>query len=103
MVAYLLELIQVMQKEVMIQIMKLVKYKHLSVNLKTKKMKELEDEIKKSTLQLTNQSAQVVKKCFTKLQRMKNINKTIKIKNNTNKFGKELRTMYCLGVYRLYS
>ena len=86
-----------MQKEVMIQIMKLVKYKHLSVNLKTKKMKELEDEIKKSKLQLTNQSAQVVKKCFTKLQRMKNINKTIKIKNNTSKFGKELRTTYCFG------
>ena len=34
-VASLLELIQVMQKEVMIQIMKLVKYKHLLVNLKT--------------------------------------------------------------------
>ena len=33
--ASLLELIQVMQKEVMIQIMKLVKYKHLLVNLKT--------------------------------------------------------------------
>ena len=36
-VASLLELIQVMQKEVMIQIMKLVKYKHLLVNLKTDK------------------------------------------------------------------
>ena len=35
--AYLSELIQVTQKEVMIQTMKLVKYKHLSVNLKTKK------------------------------------------------------------------
>ena len=34
-VASLLELIQVMQKEVMIQIMKLVKYKNLLVNLKT--------------------------------------------------------------------
>ena len=34
-VVSLLELIQVMQKEVMIQIMKLVKYKHLLVNLKT--------------------------------------------------------------------
>ena len=34
--ANLLELIQVMQKRVMIQIMKLVKYKHLSVNLKKK-------------------------------------------------------------------
>ena len=61
-VASLLELIQVMQKEVMIQIMKLVKYKHLLVNLKTdkkiknkkkkkkeekeNKIKELEDEIK---------------------------------------------------------
>ena len=33
-VVSLLELIQVMQKEVMIQIMKLVKYKHLLVNLK---------------------------------------------------------------------
>ena len=34
-VVSLLELIHVMQKEVMIQIMKLVKYKHLLVNLKT--------------------------------------------------------------------
>ena len=34
-VASLLELIQKMQKEVMIQIMKLVKYKHLLINLKT--------------------------------------------------------------------
>ena len=33
--ASLLELMQEMQKEVMIQIMKLVKYKHLLVNLKT--------------------------------------------------------------------
>ena len=51
-VVSLLELIQVMQKEVMIQIMKLVKYKHLLVNLKKKKKKtkqnkkELGDEIK---------------------------------------------------------
>ena len=36
-VAYLLELIQVTQKEVMIQTMKFVKYKNLSVNLKKKK------------------------------------------------------------------
>ena len=35
-VVCLLELIQVKQKEVMIQIMKLVKYKYLLVNLKTK-------------------------------------------------------------------
>ena len=35
-VVNLLELIQVMQKEVMIQTMKLVKYKYLSVNLKKK-------------------------------------------------------------------
>ena len=35
-VVSLLELIQVMQKRVMIQIMKLVKYKYLSVNLKKK-------------------------------------------------------------------
>ena len=34
-VVSLLELIQAMQKGVMIQIMKLVKYKHLLVNLKT--------------------------------------------------------------------
>ena len=36
-IAYLLELIQETQKEVMIQTMKLVKYKYLSVNLKKKK------------------------------------------------------------------
>ena len=47
----------------MIQIMKLVKYRHLSANLKTKKIKEkentikeLEGEIKELKLQLTNQS-----------------------------------------------
>ena len=42
MVASLLELIQVMQKEVMIQIMKLVKYKHLLVNLNKRKRKQNE-------------------------------------------------------------
>ena len=63
MVAYLLELKQVKQKDFMIQTMKLAKYKYLSVNLKTKKIKEkenkikeLEDKIKKLKLQLTNQS-----------------------------------------------
>ena len=56
MVANLLELIQVMQKEAMMQTMKLVKYKYFSVNLKKKrkekenKIKELEDEIKKLKL-----------------------------------------------------
>ena len=39
-IAYLLELIQETQKEVMIQTMKLVKYKYLSVNLKKKKIKK---------------------------------------------------------------
>ena len=39
-VVNLLELIQVMQKEVMIQTMKLVKYKYLSVNLKKKKKRK---------------------------------------------------------------
>ena len=48
----LLELMQVMQKRVMIQIMKLVKYNHFLVNLKKKKkekekIKELEGKIKK--------------------------------------------------------
>ena len=38
-----------MEKRVMIQTMKLVKYKHLLVNLK-KKIKELEDETKKIKL-----------------------------------------------------
>ena len=62
-IAYLLDLIQETQKKVMIQIMKLVKYKYLSVNLKKEKEKEKEnkikklgDEIKKLKLQLTNQS-----------------------------------------------
>ena len=41
-IASLLELIQVMQKEVMIQIMKLVKYKHLLVNLNKRKRKQNE-------------------------------------------------------------
>ena len=51
MVVNLLELIQI---RVMIKIMKLVEYKHLSINLKqlkqlNKKLKELEDKIKKLT------------------------------------------------------
>ena len=48
-----------MQKKVRIHIMKLVKYKLLLVNLQKKKeneIKELEDEIKKLKLQLTNRS-----------------------------------------------
>ena len=48
-----------MQKRVRIHIMKLVKYKLLLVNLQKKKeneIKELEDEIKKLKLQLTNRS-----------------------------------------------
>ena len=54
MAANLLELIQVMQKRVMIQILKLVKYNHFLVNLKEKKkkkenkIKELEGKIKKN-------------------------------------------------------
>ena len=36
----LLELMQVMQKRVMIQIMKLVKYNHFLVNLKEKKKRK---------------------------------------------------------------
>ena len=59
MVSNLLELIQAMQKRVRIHIMKLVKYKLLLVNLQKKKeneIKELEDEIKKLKLQLTNRS-----------------------------------------------
>ena len=39
-VVNLLELIQVMQKEAMIQTMKLAKYKYLSVNLKKKKKRK---------------------------------------------------------------
>ena len=49
----LLQLIRV--EQVMMQTLKLVEYKHLLVNL-MKKKKELEDEIKKLKLQLTNQS-----------------------------------------------
>ena len=39
-IVYLLELIQVTQKEVTIQTMKLVKYKYLSVNLKKRNNKK---------------------------------------------------------------
>ena len=39
-IAYLLDLIQETHKKVMIQIMKLVKYKYLSVNLKKKKKRK---------------------------------------------------------------
>ena len=40
----------------MMQTLKLVEYKNLLVNLMKKKKKELEEEIKKLKLQLTNQS-----------------------------------------------
>ena len=59
-VTYLLELIQVTQKEVMIQTRKLVKYKHLSGDLKKKnKRKGKQNKItrrRKLKLQLTNPS-----------------------------------------------
>ena len=47
-------LLELMQIRVMIKIMKLVEYKHLSINLKqlkqlNKKLKEVEDKIKKLT------------------------------------------------------
>ena len=45
-VVNLLELIQVMQKMVMIQIMRLVTQKHLFMSLKIKKLKKVEDKIK---------------------------------------------------------
>ena len=52
-VVNLLQLIRV--EQVMMQTLKLVEYKHLLVNLMKKKKKELEDEIKKLKLKLTNQ------------------------------------------------
>ena len=47
-IAYLLDLIQETQKKVMIQIMKLVKYKYLPVNLKKKKRKRKRKQNKKT-------------------------------------------------------
>ena len=84
-----------MQERVMIQIMKLVKYKYLSVNLNKKnkrkqkenKIKELQDKIKKLKLQVSCQ------KCFIKLQTMKNTQSKIK----PIKIGKKLGTTHCLG------
>ena len=88
-----------MQKEAMMQTMKLVKYKYFSVNLKKKikekenKIKELEDEIKKIKT-LINKSKRIsCQKYFTKLQNMKNTQSKIK----PLKIGKELETIYCLG------
>ena len=52
----------------MIQIMKLVKYKYLSVNLiKEKKKKELEDEIKKIKTLINKSKCINCQKCFIKL------------------------------------
>ena len=62
---------------------------------KDEKITELEDEIKKLKLQLTNQSVlnRLSKKGFTKLQRIKNTQSKIK----PIKTGKELGTTYFLG------
>ena len=98
MVAYLLELVQVMQKEVLIQTMKLVKYKYLFIKFKENKIKELEREIKKLKLQLTNQSVEVVKKMFYQITK----NEKHAIRNKTNKnWKKDLEQRIVWGVKTL--
>ena len=86
-----------MQKEVMIQTMKLVKFKHLLVNLKAKekKKKELEDEIKrlKTSINKSRCLKWVVKKNFTKLQTTKNTQSKIK----AIKTEKDIGATYWLG------
>ena len=79
MVVNLLELIQVMQKMVMIQIMRLVMYKHFLMSSKIKKMKKLEKQLIKE------------KKMREKLQKEMKVesrkqkkNQKTKIKNLTN-------------------
>ena len=78
-VVNLLELIQVMQKMVMIQIMRLVMYKHFLMSSKIKKMKKLEKQLIKE------------KKMREKLQKEMKVesrkqkkNQKTKIKNLTN-------------------
>ena len=90
-VAYLLKLIQMTQKAVMIQTMKLTKYKHLNSKFKENKIKELEDNIKKIKTSINKSKCISCQKCFTKLKRMKNTQSQIK----PIKFGKELRTTHC--------
>ena len=79
--------------------MKLVKYKHLSVNSKTKKEKKRERnkktrrQNKKIKFSINKPKCISCHKCFTKLQKMKNVQSKIK----PIKTGKELRTTNCLG------
>ena len=98
MVASLLELIQVMQKEVMIQIMKLVKYKHLLVNLNKRKRKQNERTKRrnKKLKTLINKSKclkWIAKKHFTKSQKLKSTQSEIK----PIKIGKRPGKRYCFG------
>ena len=76
----------------MIQIMKLVKYKHLSVNLKKKnkrkrkQSKRTRRQNKKIKISINKSKCISCQKCFTKLQKMKNTQSKIK----PIKFGKKI-------------
>ena len=73
----LLELIQVMQKMVMIQIMRLVIQKHLLISLTIKKVKELEDKIKEKE----EKSNKKIKEVEAKLKKLEDKNKNLTTKN----------------------
>ena len=76
-VVNLLELIQVTQKEVMIQTIKLVKCKYLSVNSKKKKRKEKENKIKEKGNKIKEQANKIkeledeIKKIKTSMNKLK--------------------------------
>ena len=89
--AYLLELIQVTQKEVIIQIMKLVEYKHLSVNLKKKKKRKRKQNKRTSRRNKKNKTLINKSECISCQKMFYQITKNEKhtIKNKTNKNWKE--------------
>ena len=80
----LLQLIQVMQKMVMIQIMRLIKQKHLLISLKIKKLKELKDKIKEKE----ENSNQKIKELQAKIKELEDKNKNSKTNQITNNFEK---------------
>ena len=90
--------------------MKLVKYKYLSVILKTtikkirKKVKQKDKRKRKQNIRTRRRNKKIktsinklkcisCQKCFTKIQKMKNIQSKIK----PIKIGKQSRTTHCFG------
>ena len=76
------------------QLRKLEKKSNKKIKEKENKIKELEDEIKKNKTSINKLKCISCQKCFTKIQRMKNIQSKIK----PTKIGKQPRTTYYFWV-----